>query len=655
MGMGYEDDVLKLIDRDDEEQNSCMVEDPSEIGRNLVRPSTEPPPTTSIFGFGAREKLGTMMCKVASGEWGTSNSDEEDTKAWDDFNAVLNSGNAATPTASSTNPVTGNNVSSNTATSPSVIAPVASKQTVGGMNEASMIVQQLQQQNSMQMGGQSGLGINFTAPGPEPGVGVEDMFVHSQLQINHHIPHQQQGHNRHHAHPQQQQQQQQPHFQPHFQPQQQQPRLPHVGNSNPPMMNGIGHHQHNLHVQKPHQDYHNGTNNNNNNVTGNQMGGKGGYGGKGDKHGGGGGGGGKGKRNQVNPLVEEIKKKSGGRLELPSFMGNVVEFSRDQEGSRLIQRKLEQTAHNGDVGRKQLGMIFDEILPSALPLMTDVFGNYVIQKLLEFGDDHHRLTLCQVIKGHVIELTLQTYGCRVIQKALDLVPVNIQMEIINEVKGKVPKCVVDQNGNHVIQKCIEIVPDMSAFVIQEFAGQVRELATHPYGCRVIQKTLEYSKRNPNSPLARACTPVLKEIVAHVKLLVMNQNGNYVVQHVMTNARSYNPEIVQNLQGIFAQLSCHKFASNVAEKVYQFANEGIRRNIIALITKQGADGNMPLLTMMKDQFGNYVIQKMLDVGDTCSVLLSKHIKPHFSLLNRMNHGKHIITRIERIEQSGPNRS
>jgi pumilio RNA-binding family len=30
-------------------------------------------------------------------------------------------------------------------------------------------------------------------------------------------------------------------------------------------------------------------------------------------------------------------------------------------------------------------MVFDEILPNALQLMTDVFGNYVIQKFFEQG------------------------------------------------------------------------------------------------------------------------------------------------------------------------------------------------------------------------------------------------------------------------------
>jgi hypothetical protein len=36
-------------------------------------------------------------------------------------------------------------------------------------------------------------------------------------------------------------------------------------------------------------------------------------------------------------------------------------------------------------GSEEKQMVFEEILPNALQLMTDVFGNYVIQKFFEHG------------------------------------------------------------------------------------------------------------------------------------------------------------------------------------------------------------------------------------------------------------------------------
>lgn len=50
-------------------------------------------------------------------------------------------------------------------------------------------------------------------------------------------------------------------------------------------------------------------------------------------------------------------------------------FSSDQYGSRFIQQKLETASI------EEKNVIFPEILPHARTLMTDVFGNYVIQKV----------------------------------------------------------------------------------------------------------------------------------------------------------------------------------------------------------------------------------------------------------------------------------
>lgn len=58
------------------------------------------------------------------------------------------------------------------------------------------------------------------------------------------------------------------------------------------------------------------------------------------------------------------------------------------------------------------------------------------------------------------------------------------------------KCIKDQNGNHVIQKVIEQVPShLTQFIIDTFTNKVLSLATHPYGCRVIQRILEHHSHN----------------------------------------------------------------------------------------------------------------------------------------------------------------
>jgi len=87
-----------------------------------------------------------------------------------------------------------------------------------------------------------------------------------------------------------------------------------------------------------------------------------------------------------------------------------VEFSGDQHGSRFIQLKLESA--NSD----EKEQVFREIEQDAIQLMKDVFGNYVIQKFFEHGNQVQKKLLAEKMKGKMISLSLQTYACRVVQK-----------------------------------------------------------------------------------------------------------------------------------------------------------------------------------------------------------------------------------------------
>lgn len=84
-----------------------------------------------------------------------------------------------------------------------------------------------------------------------------------------------------------------------------------------------------------------------------------------------------------------------------------MEFCGDQDGSRFIQQKLD---HATEEKRKKL---LQEIEPDIYALMSDVFGNYVVQKLFEVCDQQEKATLAGKMEGHVLELSHQVYGCRV--------------------------------------------------------------------------------------------------------------------------------------------------------------------------------------------------------------------------------------------------
>uniref|UniRef100_A0A7N8Y6W7 Pumilio homolog 1 n=1 Tax=Mastacembelus armatus TaxID=205130 RepID=A0A7N8Y6W7_9TELE len=320
-------------------------------------------------------------------------------------------------------------------------------------------------------------------------------------------------------------------------------------------------------------------------------------------------------------LLEDFRNNRYPNLQLRDIAGHIMEFSQDQHGSRFIQLKLERASS----AERQL--VFSEILQAAYQLMVDVFGNYVIQKFFEFGSLDQKLALAERIRGHVLSLALQMYGCRVIQKALEFIPSDQQSEMVRELDGHVLKCVKDQNGNHVVQKCIECVqPHALHFIIDAFKGQVFALSTHPYGCRVIQQ----------------------ELHQHTEQLVQDQYGNYVIQHVLEHGRAEDKsKIVSEIRGNVLGLSQHKFASNVVEKCVTHASRTERALLIDEVCSLTEGPHSALYTMMKDQYANYVVQKMIDVAEPTQRKIVMHkIRPHISTLRKYTYGKHILAKLEK---------
>lgn len=57
-------------------------------------------------------------------------------------------------------------------------------------------------------------------------------------------------------------------------------------------------------------------------------------------------------------------------------------------------------------------------------------------------------------------------------------------------------------------------------------------------------------------------------------------------------------------------------------------------------------------MMKDQFANYVVQKVLETCDDQQLeLLLNRIKVHLNALKKYTYGKHIVARVEKLVAAG----
>ncbi|XP_022644433.1 pumilio homolog 1-like isoform X4 [Varroa destructor] len=338
------------------------------------------------------------------------------------------------------------------------------------------------------------------------------------------------------------------------------------------------------------------------------------------------------KKKNETKLIKEFKSNRYPDLELRDLCGHVIEFAQDQQGSRFIQHKLESATPT----EKQ--MIFNEIFTWVYSLMTHEFGNYVVQKLFDFGSEEQKLALAGKMTGHIVNLTMHIYGCRVMQKALVSLPPEIRKKLIDELRGHVVHCANDENGNHVMQKCFETIePGYLQFIVDECIGKVRQLCSHSYACRVIQRLLEYCKFEQS-------IPILQEIHGNTLDLAQDQYGNYVIQYILQHGLPKDKSaIIQAIRGNVVALSCHKYASNVMEKCVTHGSS-LERTVLMEEVCATKDG---IFKMMKDPFANYVVQRMVEVADAhYSKLLVQKIALNKEQLQKSTSGKHALAKLEK---------
>ncbi|KAI3397670.1 hypothetical protein diail_10439 [Diaporthe ilicicola] len=301
-------------------------------------------------------------------------------------------------------------------------------------------------------------------------------------------------------------------------------------------------------------------------------------------------------------LLEEFKKTSKGanrKWQLRDIFGYVTDFAGDQQGSRFLQEKI-PGANSDDKQR-----VFDEILVNANQMMTDVFGNYIVQKLFEYGTLVQKKLLAAKMQGNVVDLSMNIYGCRCVQEALIYVLVDQQVEIAKELEPDIIRLMQGIHSNHVVQKVLIKIPrEHIDFVYDAVRGKVYTLSTQQYACRVIQRMIESGTEADKAF-------ILDEFHQVAHKLVTDDWGNYVVQAVIKQGGDKaKSEVIRLCIDQFLAFSKQKVASNVMEHCIEFGSAEDRLEIYHLIMNtRTEDGSGLLQTMWKDQFANYVVQKL----------------------------------------------
>lgn len=156
---------------------------------------------------------------------------------------------------------------------------------------------------------------------------------------------------------------------------------------------------------------------------------------------------------------------------------------------------------------------------------------------------------------------------------------------------------------------------------------------------------------------------------HATLLYPAPYSNFCVQHILAFGRPEHRSVVMStVRGHVLPFSLHKFSSNVVERCLEHGSPAEREAIVEevlaptlaivvttptqTLPNEGSFVITPLQQLLRDPFGNYVAQKLLDVGsERQRVVMAELLSSYTTTLRRSLYGKHILARLEKMQAQG----
>ena len=280
------------------------------------------------------------------------------------------------------------------------------------------------------------------------------------------------------------------------------------------------------------------------------------------------------------------------------LQGNIISIIKTHKGSRIFQNYLKNTQC------EILHQILLEILPQLSELLINPYANYFCKKFFTFLNQKDRIEFLTNIKSSLYSLCTNNIGTYPIQGIIEYLGSKAEKNIIiNEIKCKIKELCIDPYGAHVIEKILSCFEEENIVIIYKYiSDNFLLLAYDSNGICIIKKIVSFiHKKKLHENIKSIVKENSMEIIKHTY-------GNFIIQSIIENWDSNEVKEIMNLYiNNLIDLSLEKFASNVIERFIEKDNEVLLKFINDLVISKRS------LEVMKDNYGNFVIQKALKLA------------------------------------------
>ncbi|KAF3486269.1 hypothetical protein F2Q69_00054647 [Brassica cretica] len=279
----------------------------------------------------------------------------------------------------------------------------------------------------------------------------------------------------------------------------------------------------------------------------------------------------------------------GGNTNYPSLpktsgiKGYVYLMAKDQHGCRSLQRILEDGTCLDSM------IIFNEVIPHVVEVMTDPFGNYLMQKILDVCNEEQRMQIILIVTaqpGWLVQISLNTYGTRVVQRLVETVKTKKQVFLVKSaLRLGFLSLVRDVNGNHVIQRCLQYLSKQdNEFIFEDATRFCIDTVTHQHGC--FQFVIDLRDLS-------AIAMVLAQLKGHYVELSMQKFSSHM-ERCLRNCPESRPQIVRELVSVpyFDVLIQDPYANFVIQTALSVTKGSLHNTLVKVIRPYSILRNNP---------------------------------------------------------------
>ena len=315
-------------------------------------------------------------------------------------------------------------------------------------------------------------------------------------------------------------------------------------------------------------------------------------------------------------------------------------ISIDEVGSIKLQRIYEKYPEHRD-------KLFEKIICRILEFTKNKFFNYFIQVILNENDPMKVEIIYKSLIEDIKELAYDDYSAFAVQKLIENVN-EIHIEEIAEkleANSNFEKFIENdkaRNINHIFQALIKRQKkEKNDKICEEMSQKFILYMKDKYGYYIVHTLLENCSE-------KSYKMFLEKTLENFKELAEDKSGNYLINYFLNNTTGNNLDIIyQEIKGKIYDYCRNKITAKIVENAFIKGNEVQKKNIIDEILTLGENQEDHLISLAKDQCGNYAIQIFLENCDEESRKVMIDRINSDQTIKTNNFGKYVINKIEEI--------